>query len=30
MPFIGLILVMCLAVVLLPGLVTWLPHTLYR
>src|SRR5690606_1792356 len=30
LPFIGLIILMCLAVALLPGLVTWLPHTLYK
>ena len=30
LPFIGLILLMCVAVALVPGLVTWLPDTLYR
>ena len=30
LPFIGLILMMCVAVALFPGLVTWLPATLYR
>lgn len=30
LPFIGLILLMCVAVALVPGLVTWLPATLYR
>jgi TRAP-type mannitol/chloroaromatic compound transport system permease large subunit len=30
MPFIGLILLMCLAVAFVPGLVTWLPQALYR
>ncbi|WP_198144877.1 TRAP transporter large permease [Pseudorhodobacter aquimaris] len=29
MPFIGLIILMCLAVALIPQLVLWLPHTLY-
>ncbi|QFU09692.1 Sialic acid TRAP transporter permease protein SiaT [Rhodobacteraceae bacterium THAF1] len=30
LPFIGLIVMMCVAVALFPGLVTWLPATLYR
>ncbi len=29
LPFIGLIVLMCLAVALIPGLVTWLPDVLY-
>lgn len=29
LPFIGLIIVMCLLVAFIPNLVTWLPHTLY-
>jgi len=30
MPFIGLIILMCFAVALVPELVTWLPDTLYH
>ena len=30
MPFIGIILVMCIVVALVPELVTWLPRTLYQ
>ena len=29
LPFIGLILIMCLGVAIFPQLVTWLPETLY-
>ncbi|MDO5658515.1 MAG: TRAP transporter large permease subunit [Paracoccus sp. (in: a-proteobacteria)] len=30
LPFIGMIILMCLLIIQFPALVTWLPHTLYR